>query len=157
MGHEIGHYVLNHVGTLILYLSLMIVAFLLFLWWATPRMLARYGPQWGVRDVGDPAVTPLFALLAAVGRPDRDAVVQHDHPVHESQADAFGLDAAREPDGFASTAMKLSEYRKIEPSAFEEAIFLRPSVRPDAGADGDGVEGAASRRAAAREAGDDRA
>ena len=49
---------------------------------------------------------------------------------NESEADAFGLDAAREPDGFASIAMKLSEYRKIEPGALEEALFFdHPSGR----------------------------
>jgi len=48
----------------------------------------------------------------------------------ESQADAFGLDAAREPDGFAKTAMRLSEYRKIEPTPLEEAVFFdHPSGR----------------------------
>ncbi len=41
----------------------------------------------------------------------------------ESEADAFGLATAKEPDGFALTAMKLAEYRKIEPSPFEEAVF----------------------------------
>ncbi len=44
--------------------------------------------------------------------------------VQEAAADAFGLDAAQEPDGFAQAAMRLSEYRKIEPSAFEEAMFF---------------------------------
>ena len=44
--------------------------------------------------------------------------------------DAFGLEAAREPDGFAMTAMQLSEYRKIEPSAVEELLFFdHPSGR----------------------------
>jgi len=48
----------------------------------------------------------------------------------ESEADAFGLDAAREPDGFAKTAMRLSEYRKIEPAPLEEALFFdHPSGR----------------------------
>ena len=122
MGHEMGHYVLGHVGTLILYLSLMIVAFLLFLWWVTPRILARYGERWGVRDVADPAVTPLFAMLAAVAGLIATPLFNTIIRTHEIQADAFGLDAAREPDGFASTAMKLSEYRKIEPSALEEAF-----------------------------------
>jgi STE24 endopeptidase len=92
--------------------------------------MARYGQKWGVRDVADPAVTPLFALLAAVAgllaTPLFNTIIR----VHESQADAFGLDAAREPDGFALTAMKLSEYRKIEPSALEEALFFdHPSGR----------------------------
>ena len=50
--------------------------------------------------------------------------------LHESEADAFGLMSAREPDGFAMTAMQLSEYRKIEPSALEEMLFFtHPSGR----------------------------
>ena len=50
--------------------------------------------------------------------------------VHENHADAFGLEAAQEPDGFASIAMKLSKYRKIEPTALEEVIFFtHPSGR----------------------------
>ena len=64
--------------------------------------------------------------------------------INESEADAFGLDAAREPDGFALTAMKLSEYRKIEPGALEEMIFFDHPSGANAGADGDGVEGEAS-------------
>ena len=130
MGHEMGHYVLGHIFTLILFVSLMVAAFLLFLWWATPRILARYGQKWGVRDVADPAVTPLFALLAAAAGLIETPVFNTIIRVHEIQADAFGLDAAREPDGFAAIAMKLSEYRKIEPSPLEEALFFdHPSGR----------------------------
>ena len=50
--------------------------------------------------------------------------------VVEAQADAFGLDAAREPHGFASVAMRLSTYRKLEPGPLEEIIFYdHPSGR----------------------------
>jgi STE24 endopeptidase len=42
----------------------------------------------------------------------------------KSEADAFGLEAAREPDGFAMTAMQLSEYRKIEPAPVGGSDFL---------------------------------
>ncbi|HMI40055.1 MAG TPA: M48 family metallopeptidase [Sphingomicrobium sp.] len=130
MGHEMGHYVLGHIFRTILYFSLLIIAFLLFLWWATPRILSRYGQNWGVRDVSDPAVTPLFAMVAAVAAMLATPLLNTIVRTQESEADAFGLDAAREPDGFALTAMKLSEYRKIEPSAFEEAIFFdHPSGR----------------------------
>ena len=41
----------------------------------------------------------------------------------KSDADIFGLDAAKEPDGFAKVAMRLSEYRKIEPGPWEEFFF----------------------------------
>jgi STE24 endopeptidase len=130
MGHELGHYVLGHVRRLILLFSLVYLGGLLLLWWLTPRLLARFGGRWGVRDVADPAVAPvltgLFSVYLLAMTPVLNTIVR----INESEADAFGLDAAREPDGFALTAMKLSEYRKIEPSALEEALFFdHPSGR----------------------------
>ena len=42
----------------------------------------------------------------------------------------FGLNAAGEPDGFAEIALKLSEYRKLDPGPIEEWIFFdHPSGR----------------------------
>jgi STE24 endopeptidase len=41
----------------------------------------------------------------------------------ESEADIFGLNASRQPDGFANVAMQLSEYRKIHPGKWEEILF----------------------------------
>jgi STE24 endopeptidase len=41
----------------------------------------------------------------------------------EAEADAFGLNAAREPEGFAMAAMRLSTYRKIKPGSVEEFLF----------------------------------
>ncbi len=43
---------------------------------------------------------------------------------NEIEADTFGLNAAREPDGFARVAMRLSEYRKLEPGRLEELLFF---------------------------------
>jgi STE24 endopeptidase len=48
----------------------------------------------------------------------------------ERQADIFGLNTARQPDGFATVTLKLSEYRKLDPSPFEEFVFYdHPSGR----------------------------
>lgn len=130
MGHELGHYVLGHVWRLILEFTLIFLGAFLLLWWLTPRLLARFGGRWGVRDAADPAVLPLFTAIVAVYMLAMTPVLNTIIRIHESEADAFGLDAAREPDGFALTAMKLSEYRKIEPSALEEALFFdHPSGR----------------------------
>ncbi|MFL6778613.1 MAG: M48 family metallopeptidase [Sphingomicrobium sp.] len=130
MGHEMGHYKLYHIQKLVLYLSLMALAALAIAYWAMPRLLARHGDRWGVRDVADPGSAPLFlALLAVLSLPGGlifNSIVRH----HESEADAFGLDAARQPDGFSMTAMQLSEYRKIEPAPLEEVLFYdHPSGR----------------------------
>ena len=130
MGHEMGHYKLNHIQKLLAYLTLMSLVLFVFLYLAAPRILARSGNRWNVRNVADPASAPLlFMLLAILSVPGGivfNSIIRH----HESEADAFGLEAAREPDGFAMTAMQLSEYRKIEPSAVEEVLFFdHPSGR----------------------------
>lgn len=130
MGHELGHYVLNHVLLLIVVLSLIMGLGLFVTAKLAPRILARHGEKWGVRDIGDPAAFPLLVAILTVYlmlmTPAQNSLVR----IVESQADAFGLDAARQPDGFASIAMKLSEYRKIEPGALEELIFFdHPSGR----------------------------
>ncbi len=36
----------------------------------------------------------------------------------------FNLDSAREPEGFAEVALKVSDYRKLEPSPLEELLFF---------------------------------
>ena len=131
MGHELGHYVLGHVWRLILEFSLILPRPASCLWWLTPRLLARFGGRWGVtrrRRSGGVAGPHRHLLRLPAGD---DPGAQHASiRIGESEADAFGLDSAREPDGFALTAMKLSEYRKIEPGPLEEAIFFdHPSGR----------------------------
>lgn len=50
--------------------------------------------------------------------------------VAEYEADIFGLNAARQPDGFAEAALLLGDYRKLDPAPLEEAIFFdQPSGR----------------------------
>jgi len=130
MGHEMGHYVLGHVWKGIAAFSLIILVAALILWRLTPWMLARWGSLWRIESVADPAVVPAFALILTVFILVLTPVLNTLIRTQESQADAFGLDAAREPDGFASIAMKLSEYRKIEPGPIEEAMFFdHPSGR----------------------------
>jgi STE24 endopeptidase len=42
----------------------------------------------------------------------------------EAEADMFGLNASRQPDGFAQAAIHLGEYRKMKPGGVEEWIFF---------------------------------
>lgn len=125
MGHEMGHYVLNHVWWSLAFLSALAALAMFLVSRIGPALIARYGARWGgIRDLGDPASMPVLGILLAVfgllATPLTNTMIR----VDESQADAFGLDVAQEPDGFASVAMKLSEYRKIEPSALEEMLFF---------------------------------
>jgi len=48
----------------------------------------------------------------------------------EYEADIYGLNAARQPDGAANVALMLGEYRKMAPGPLEEFIFYdHPSGR----------------------------
>ena len=125
MGHEMGHYVLNHVWWGLAFFSALAALAMFVISRIAPSLIARLGAKWGgIRDLGDPASMPVLGILMAVffmlATPLTNTMIR----VDESQADAFGLDVAQEPDGFASAAMKLSEYRKIEPGPVEEMLFF---------------------------------
>jgi STE24 endopeptidase len=48
----------------------------------------------------------------------------------EFEADMYGLNAARQPDGEANVDLLLGEYRKMDPTPLEEIIFFdHPSGR----------------------------
>lgn len=130
MGHELGHYVLNHVYEDFFELGVVIVIGFLFLRFTFDRVRRRWGGRWGVTGVDDPAGLPLLAALFAfylfVASPVINTIVRS----NEAEADAFGLNAARQPDGFASIALKLGEYRKLDPGRVEEWLFFdHPSGR----------------------------
>ncbi len=130
MGHEMGHYRLNHGLKLAIGFTLALGIGYLAVNYAFGRFQRRYGERWGIRDLADPAGLPLaFAIFSVVMfllSPVTNSMVR----TGENQADAFGLDAAKEPHGFASIAMRLSTYRKLEPGALEEVIFFdHPSGR----------------------------
>jgi len=123
MGHELGHYVLNHSLSLMLGFGLIILFGYLAIARFVPAMRRRWGPRWGVERIDDPAAVPAAFIVLAVffmlATPFTNSLTR----MHEQEADIFGLNAARAPDGFAKIAMKLSTYRKIEPSKWEEIIF----------------------------------
>jgi STE24 endopeptidase len=130
MGHELGHYVLNHSFSLLLGLGLVILLAYLAVARLVPAMLRRWGGRWGVERIEDPATVPAAVIVIAIyvllATPFTNSLIR----VHEQEADIFGLNAARAPDGFAQIAMKLSTYRKIEPAKWEEIIFYdHPSGR----------------------------
>jgi STE24 endopeptidase len=123
-GHEMGHYVMHHIPKAIFFIAVLVVLFFAFLRWALGWTLARWGMRWQIRGTGDPAVLPLVFLLAGIFFFVLTPVVNTETRMHEKEADMFGLNAARQPDGFAQAAIHLSEYRKMSPGPIEEWIFF---------------------------------
>ncbi len=130
MGHEMGHYVMNHIYKFILFFTVFIVLAFALLRWALDWSLARWGARWGLEGIGDVAVLPLavlvFSILGFLFTPFINTFVR----TQEYEADLYGLNASRQPDGFAESALLLGEYRKLDPGAAEEWIFFdHPSGR----------------------------
>jgi Zn-dependent protease with chaperone function len=123
MAHEMGHYVLNHGSRFLVYMTLlMTIGF-----WVVHRsfdgILARWGASLGIADRADPAGLPLAIALLSTFLTVITPVTNGIERQAEAEADAFAINAADEPYGFASAAMRLSTYRKIKPSPLEEALF----------------------------------
>lgn len=124
MGHELGHYVLGHVWRLVIVFSLIFGVGFFILAKLIPNLIDKHGDRWGIKSISDPAVIPLFGIIFSVYFLLMTPVTNSLIRINEIEADAFGLESAKEPDGFASIAMKLSEYRKIEPGPLEEILFF---------------------------------
>jgi STE24 endopeptidase len=128
MAHEMGHYVLNHIYKLLLYYAFFLaIGFALI---SVVFELVRVRWDVKIRALADPAGFPLLFLIltayAFLFTPIINTVIR----VTEREADAFGLNCSREADGFAQVALKLGEYRKLDPGPVEEFIlFDHPSGR----------------------------
>jgi STE24 endopeptidase len=130
MAHEMGHYILNHGAKLVLYFGVFALIGFALTRVAFDGAVRRWGAKWDVHGIADPAGFPLLALIfvtfAFLITPISNTVIR----VTEREADAFGLNAAREPDGMAKVTLKLAAYRKLDPGPVEEFIFFdHPSGR----------------------------
>jgi STE24 endopeptidase len=130
MGHEIGHYVLNHVYEGLVFFGVVLASGFAVLKWSYEAVQRRYGERWGIGGIEDEAGLPLLAALLSAYffavAPLTNSFVR----ANEAEADIFGLNASREPDGFAEVSLKLGEYRKLDPGPIEEWIFFdHPSGR----------------------------
>ena len=130
LGHEMGHYVLGHTTRILLLLGLVYFAAFAFMDWGFRLATSIFGGNWQVREVSDvaglPLLSALFSTFLLFATPITNTIIR----TTEQQADVFGVNAVRKPDAFATVALKLSTYRKLEPGAWEEAIFYdHPSGR----------------------------
>jgi STE24 endopeptidase len=117
MGHEMGHYVMHHILNTILFSALLLLVMFLFLRWGLDRAIAKRGTQWQVNGPSDVGALPLAVLLISsfsflLG------------PLSNT------FTRTRQPDGEAEVDLLLGEYRKLDPSPFEEFVFFdHPSGR----------------------------
>jgi STE24 endopeptidase len=93
-------------------------------------LLARFGGRFALHGVSDVASFPLLVAVISVfafaATPITNTLIR----TQEIEADRFGLNLAREPHGAAEVDLKLTEYRKPDPTPLEEFVFFdHPSTR----------------------------
>ncbi|MGH9703055.1 MAG: M48 family metallopeptidase [Candidatus Acidiferrales bacterium] len=92
LGHETGHYVLNHLYKGIAFTAVVLFILFYLSYRGIGKLLARYGSGWGIRDLNDWASLPaLVLLLSIVGffvSPVANSFSRHT----EHEADIYGLE-----------------------------------------------------------------
>jgi len=130
MGHEMGHYVLNHNYKGFALNGIVLVIMFALLNWGLSAALARWGEGWGIRGITDLAVLPLAVLLLSIFSFVLTPVDNTIARTMEYEADMYGINASQQPDGEAEVDLMLGEYRKLDPGPVEEFIFFdHPSGR----------------------------
>ena len=129
VGHEMGHYVLNHIwkGLLFAAVFLFVVFYLGFrtIGW----LLRRFGGAWGIRGVDDwaslPALLLLISIYSFIANPVQSAVSRH----FEHQADQYGLEVTHglTPDSSQVAAQAfqvLGEVDLSDPTPSPVTVFM---------------------------------
>ena len=110
VGHEMGHYVLNHIWKGMAAAAVVILVFLFLAHRVLSSLLGRAGGRWGIRGPDDLASLPVLLLLLSIFlfllTPLDNAVSRY----FEHQADQFGLEAIHgvvlNPSGAAANALE---------------------------------------------------
>ena len=123
MGHEMGHYVMHHIYNSILFAAIGIFLSLAILRWGLNWCYLRFGSRWGARDNADISLFPAALLIISTLSFFTIPVGNTFTRTQEYEADIFGINASRLPDGEAEVDVLLGEYRKLDPSPVEEFLF----------------------------------
>jgi Zn-dependent protease with chaperone function len=91
-GHEMGHYVLNHVVIGLVAVEMGMLLALLVLYRLSGWFLTHFGPRWQIRELGDWAALPMlfliFGILSFIATPIQSTVSRQ----MEHNADVYGLE-----------------------------------------------------------------
>ena len=130
MGHEMGHYVLNHVWKTVAFLVPWIVAGFFLVDRVSRRILERR-PELGIPDLSEPSSLPLISLVLTGFLFIAGPAIATFSRAQEHQADLFGLEVTRDPAAAASVFLKfgrldLDEYH-VHP-VVETLLYSHPSL-----------------------------
>lgn len=125
-GHEVGHYVLNHVWYSVAVLSALAVLFFFVADRLYPHLARVFGCRAALADpVGLPVLVFMMSAVALLAQPVANALSR----TNEIEADRYSLETVNLPDALASALVKTAEYRNPRPHPVQEFLFYtHPSV-----------------------------
>ncbi len=124
MGHEMGHYVLHHILNGVMFMAIVLTAIFSTLRWCLNCSLGLWAARWQLQGVSDVAVLPVAVIILSTINFVLTPLGNTYTRTQEYEADIFGLNTARQPDGEAEVDLLLGEYRKLDPSPLEEFLFF---------------------------------
>jgi len=137
-GHEMGHYVLLHIPKGIAIFSALLL-FLLYVGYRLANwMLARWGAQWGIRNLEDwaslPALLLVISVFVFVAIPAVNAISRH----FEHEADRYGMEVIHGmvPNSNQVAARYFEKSGEMnladpDPSTFDKIWFFDHPTRPE--------------------------
>jgi Zn-dependent protease with chaperone function len=129
-GHEMGHFVLGHVRTLVLVIVLLSTLSLYVVHRLAGRMIALSARRFGFDRLSDTASLPLLVLLSTgvslAATPLILALTRH----QEHEADRFGLELTRDNRAAATTFVRLQQENLAIPRPATWYVLWRSSHPP---------------------------
>ena len=135
-GHELGHYVLNHIPATLLFLGVLLLIEFYLGYRGVRWLIARYGARWGIPSQNDWGALVVLLLVLSVLSFLSEPIVNGYSRMHEHEADVYGQEAIHgivaDPQKTAQQAFQLLGEVSLtdpNPSPFVEFwTFSHPSV-----------------------------
>ncbi|MCB2198586.1 M48 family metallopeptidase [bacterium] len=115
MGHEMGHYVLGHMYTMILMGALLILIGMYAVHRTAGWVLKKWGDRFGFHHLSDIAAIPLILLLFSLASFLLSPVVNGVSRYQETACDKFGLELTRDNHSAATAFIKLQQTNLANP------------------------------------------
>ena len=135
-GHELGHYVLNHIPATLLFLGALLLIEFYLGYRGIKWLIARYGAAWGVPSQNDWGALVVLLLVLSILSFLSEPIVNGYSRMHEHEADIYGQEAIHgivaDPQATAQQAFQLlGEVSLTDPTPkpfVEFWTFSHPSV-----------------------------
>ncbi len=135
-GHEMGHYVLNHIPSTLAFLGVLLLIEFYLGYRGVQWLIRRYGASWRVPSQNDWAALVIFMLVLSVLSFFSEPIVNGFSRMHEHEADVYGQEAIHgivaDPQLTAQQSFQLLGEMSLtdpNPSPFIEFwTFSHPSV-----------------------------